>query len=229
MVLIVCSTKKEATCLSEIFYYMGIVSYGTTYYQGLGEVSPMYRAVIMLFPEKFADIRDYIDRVRTYSSVIPIFGVTDNRDQIGRYEKYFSAIYKYSTLSAHLASKMAEYCRSQNQPHIGDYRLAAINATADRDEVEFFGIPIELTKSEKMILRFLMRAYPNPMKSPKILKYAFRQSRVPEQSTVRAHISGINRKYREKFGRNIIMMLPHEGYVILTPMLVKERNLQIEL
>jgi len=226
MVLIISYKNKEARSLSEIFYFMGILSYGTTLYEGLSEISPLYRAIILVHPEKFPDPRDYVERIRSYSSSIPVFGISDDLKSMKQCEEYLSMTFKYATYSSILASKMAKYAHEHKLPVLGDYRVAGINAAADQTNVTCFERPIVLTKTQKMILRFLIRSYPNPMMTRKILKYAFRQSRVPENSTVRTHISIINKKYREMFGRNIITMLPFEGYVIITPKLVKDRNLE---
>jgi hypothetical protein len=50
-----------------------------------------------------------------------------------------------------------------------------------------------------------------------ILKYAFRQSRLPDISNVRTHVSVINKKFRAMRGENLIGFEEGRGYVILTP------------
>ena len=73
MLLIINPSKKVARSVSETFYYMGILSYGATASEGLSEISSLYRAVLIISPEDFPDIVDYIARLKGYKSDIPIY------------------------------------------------------------------------------------------------------------------------------------------------------------
>jgi DNA-binding response OmpR family regulator len=71
-----------------------------------------------------------------------------------------------------------------------------------------------------MIIRYLIRTYPNPTSAQKILKHAYKASKQPDVSNIRTHISVINKKFRTVAGRSLIEMHENLGYRILTPELM---------
>ena len=224
MVLIINRRKKDACYVSEIFHFMGILSYGATPSEALSEISLLYRAVIVMEPNTLPDAPDFVSKLRSYASEVPIFALTDEIDALSHRE-IFDGVYKFSSYSSILAYNIAEFSKKRALPYIGDYRLVGINATCDTGSVSCFDKKIPLTKTEQMILRFLIRAYPLPMNSDKILKYAFRPSRSPEPASIRTHISSINKKFRLETARNVITLVPSKGYVVITPEVIAERNL----
>ena len=228
MVLIVNKKRMAAKTLSEMFRYMGIVSLGVTPSEALSEISPLYRAVIVLNPEELSEPRDFVKRLKSYARMVPVFAVGDNLDGFEA-EDAFEGSFKYSCMSVRLVCYITNYCKKNGLPCIGDYRAAGLNATCDLDSVTYFGEPIRLTKTEAMITRLLIRTYPSPMTKDTILDYVFRASRLPDCASVRTHISGINRKFKAKFGRNIITMIAGHGYVLLTPEIIEEYKLDIAL
>ena len=72
-----------------------------------------------------------------------------------------------------------------------------------------------------MILRYLIAYYPTPQSAKRIVKYAYKPTKKPEISSIRTHISVMNKKFRELTGRNLLLSLDKEGYVVSTPELVK--------
>ena len=68
-----------------------------------------------------------------------------------------------------------------------------------------------------MIVKYLIRTYPRPTSAEEILRYAYRESRTPEISNIRTHISIINKKFRKLTERNLIEMSFGKGYRVLTP------------
>ncbi len=224
MVLIINRRKKDANYVSEIFHYMGILSHGATPAEALSEISLLYRAVIVMEPDTLPDPCDFVSRLRSYAKEVPIFALSDRINDFP-HKEIFDGIYKFSMYSSILAYKIAEYSKQNELPYIGDYRLAGINAMCDVEAVTYFDRHIPLTKTETMILRFLIRSYPLPMNSLSILKYSFRPSRSPECASVRTHICSINKKFRSITSRNIVTLVPDKGYIIITPEIMSDRNL----
>ena len=216
MLLIINQSKRITRSVSEIFYYMGILSYGATPPEGLSEISELYRAVLILSPEEFPDIADYIRRLKSYKGNIPIFAVCNSESE-AKYSNLFDEIYCKPISSAELVDRIMDYFVDEDRPHVGDYRLAGLNASIDQIVTHYYFRPVELTRTETMILRFLMRSYPHPMPVEKILKYAFRHSRKPEPSSIRTHISSINKKFEHQADRRMISSVPGVGYLICTP------------
>lgn len=224
MLLIINPSKKITRSVSETFYYMGILSYGATPTEGLSEISALYRAVLIISPEDFPDVSDYVKRLKAYKADIPIFAVCGKENSY-IFADIFDEVFAKPTFSASLAERIISHANKRKFARIGDYRLAGLDASADFPVPLYFDSKVRLTKTETMILRYLIRSYPLPVNSTNILKYAFRPSRAPESASVRTHISIINKKFEDQAQRRMITLIPHEGYMILTPELVAKGKL----
>ena len=224
MLLVISRNKKTALDIAEVFYFMGYLAYGTTPHCALSEISTQYRAAVVVNPEAIPDVTDFVSRLKSYSSNVPVFAICQG-ECLDKYEKIFDAVYRNGTFSPTLASGISQHLDSRGLPRIGDYRLSGIDASVNRMGVYYFSTRLRFTKTEVMILRYLMRTYPVPRDTRDILSYSYRPSRCPETAGIRTHISLMNKKFREMFGRNIIGSLQGKGYVILTPEIIKENNL----
>ena len=112
---------------------------------------------------------------------------------------------------------MREYISDLSLPLPGEYKLSGINASVNLPFSFAFDKKLPFTKTENMIVRTLISLYPTPIDSKLILKYALRATRLPDVSSIRTHISVINRKFRNISGNNLITMLKGRGYIIATP------------
>ena len=222
MILIINRSKRDAISLAEMFYLMGILAYGATPSEALSEISLQYKIAIVMSPSTLPDKCDYAARLRSYAS-IPIAVMTDEPDE--RDTRTFDLILKQSTYAARLMDTVRSFFEARNTDPPGTYRLDGIRACAESKVPTFLHSALPLTKTETMVLRILIKAYPRPIRAAEILKYAFRQSRYPDVSNVRTHVSLINRKYRELRGENLITFLDGEGYVILTPSIINKRDI----
>ena len=216
MLLIISKTKKTASDVAETFRYMSILAYAATPSEALSEVSELYRAALIISPEKLADAKDFVYRLKGYKSDLPVFAITDEEFDGDTYSS-FDAVFRKPTFSPALAEKIIAFANEHSRSRIGDYRLAGINASSDAFGVTYFDKRIRLTKTEAMILRYLIRSYPLPKDSSDILKYAFKSSRAPEIASVRTHISLMNKKLEAVMEKRAIILIPHEGYLISTP------------
>lgn len=220
MVLIINASKKRAQAVSDIFYYMGVLSYGATPQEALSEISDLYRAIIILDPDNLPDTENYIQKIRSYSSVIPIFAVHgDSKDS--RPDGLFDAHFNDSICSSTLVQHIVRYQIHHKLPLSAHYRLAGIDASCDSARVNVFDKPIDFTKTETMILRYLIATYPLPQNAKSIIKYAFKPLKKPEITSIRTHISVMNRKFRKITGKGLFISLPTQGYIISTPEILK--------
>jgi hypothetical protein len=131
---------------------MSILAYPATHREALSEVSDMYRAALILNPEGFPDIMDYVKRIRAYRSDIPIFALT-SLNPPSYYPDIFDGCFTIPTFTPELAKKIIEYANENNRAKIGDYYLAGFNASSSHLGVSYFYDKISLTKTETMILR----------------------------------------------------------------------------
>lgn len=219
MLLIIDKSKKKANSTAEIFRYMGIVARAETPETALGEVSLLYRAVLLTSPDLVSDLGEYIKSLRSYVSSVPIFALSDT--------KYFGnftpdSVIGAKTTAAMIIKHIKEFCDKHSLIAPGEYKLAGLDASPSLGCVTYYSQPLNLTRTESMILRALMRTYPVPLSPKGILKYAFAQSRLPDVTGIRTHISSINKKFRDIEGRKLIISDDSRGYVILTPLLLRD-------
>ena len=216
MLLIISQSKKNAKSVQETFHYMSILSYGATPHEALSEISEIYRAVLIINPDGFPDINDYVNRLKSYKCDLPIFALTVD-DEKTIYHDIFDGIFTKNSMTPSLASKIIGYANENHRAKIGDYRLAGIDASSNLVGVTYFDRKLSLTKTEAMILRYLLRVYPIPQSPEKIIKYSFKPNRSPETSSIRTHISIMNKKFEKALGKKMIVHAPAKGYLILTP------------
>lgn len=214
MILIINKSKKNARALSDMFYFMGVLSLGVTPKEALSEISPIYKAVIIENPDMLADKEDFVSRLRSYAN-IPIFAITETSSPDDFI--LFDSVLKSGSFASKIYRTIYDYSREHKATPPGAYELAGINASINLTLPKYLYKVLPFTKAETMILRALIRTYPAPAPSKLLLKYAFRQSRVPDISNVRTHISVMNKKFREIADRNIVIFSADEGYRILTP------------
>ncbi len=216
MLLIIDRQKKNADNICEMFYYMGILSYGTTPKHAISEFTPIYKAILVTNPDGIPLIEDFIENLRGYVSTTPIFALCTSEDA-GKYSDLFSKSFYTGTYSSHLAGSMIEYAQNLGLSPIGNYTLAGIDARCDRKHVTYLDEQVDFTKTQTMILRTLIASYPKELTATEILKYSYRQGRLPDPSSIRTHICVMNKAFANKYGRNIISYISERGYSILTP------------
>lgn len=221
MILIINKSRKEAESLAGAFRYMGIIARGETPERTTTEVSTLYRVILIVDPEKLPDECEYIARLRSYIGDIPIIALTGNHQSL---KSQYAARVERTITASKLYQTIRGICDSTAIALPGEYMLAGIDASIDRGVVTYFSEPISLTKTESLILRFLIRTYPLPVAPKVILKYVFSQTKTPEVSSIKTHICAINGKFKERIGRNLIVSIDG-GYVVMTPMLAKEKLL----
>ena len=220
MILIINKSRKDAESLAAAFRYMGVVARGETPEHACAQLSPQYRIILIDEPRSLPDEYEYIIRLRSYISDIPIIALTENADLL---KSQYEATAKRSATAAQLYRTICDICNKIGRYPPGEYMLAGINASVQQGFVTYFSEPVPLTKTERLILRFLIRAYPSPITPKAILKHAFSQAKSPEVSSIKTHVCSINGKFKRHINRNLIVSLDG-GYVVMTPMLAKEKQ-----
>ena len=218
MILIINRSKRDAVNLADMFYLMGILAHGVTPSEALSEISLQYKVALIVSPEALCDRSDFVSRLRSYAS-IPVIALTDSAD--GRDGRIFDLVLKRNSYGSKIIESIRSFCESVGIQPPGTYSLEGIKASAVSKTPTFIHHELPLTKTETMVLRTLIKTYPRRVSAFEILKYAFRQSRLPDISNVRTHISVINKKFRAIQGENLIGFEEGRGYVILTPDVLK--------
>lgn len=212
MILVIDKSRREAAIHADVFHYMGILSYGVCPKDAFSEIGIEYRCVLVVCPEFIPDVKSYVKRLRQYASITPIFALTKNPTR--EFIETFDCVLDLDIQSSTFIKRLTEFCRQRSLPYSGSYLAAGIDASADVEGVFYGRSEIPLTKTEKMILRHLIRCYPRSSSPKNILKHAFKQTRAPLVTSVRTHISQINKKFREAVGITPIHCEEGVGYSI---------------
>ena len=223
MILVIDKHKRAARNLSDALSYMGFISVGLTPSEALSEISTIYRAVIITSVEALPDAEDYVRRLRSYASIVPIFAIFDSPEN-NKYSHLFSASFKRGTYASRLAESIILHCDDMDLSLPGHYALAGLDLSVDLRTPMYFFTPLPFTKTELMILRYLFRIYPATARSEEILKYAYRPAKRPDPANIRTHISIINKKFKAITGRNLVYQVFGKGYSILTPEVMEKFN-----
>ena len=218
MVLVISSSKKKAQLVSDIFYYMGVISYAATPVEALSEFSGIYRAALVIEPNELPDQDEFVYKLHSYARSVPVFAISDADHQVS---KAFDGSFANSIYSSTLVEEIVRYQSERELTLTAHYRLAGIDASCTSERVALFDKTVAFTKTETMILRYLIASYPTPQSAKRIVKYAYKPTKKPEISSIRTHISVMNRKFREIAGKNLCLSVDKEGYVICTPQIVK--------
>ena len=213
MILVIDKLKKNAINVSDMFFYMGVIARPASLHEAFSEISTVYRAIVLLSPSSYPDTEDFITRLQTYSSNTPIFAIGEVDE---RCSELVSRTLPSSAYAAEILSEIIEYTSDKYLPQPGDYRLMGLDLSCTIPSPMYSGTTLPLTKTEAMILRYLIRAYPAAAATEDILKYAYRETRAPESSNIRTHISIINKKFRALTQRNLLEMSLGIGYKFIT-------------
>ena len=216
MILIVHPTFKHAKEIAEIFYYMGIPASARKPKEALSALSLCYRAVLVCNPSALPCPEEYTEKLRAIGGAIPIFALAETVEDYAL-APLFAQTFDMGASSASILLKIRELQKSQDLPLLGAYSLAGLLLDCDLARPYYCDEPMNFTKTEAMILRYLIRTYPEYADVHHILRYAMRPTSLSEPSGIRTHIYGINRKFMAKTGRRLIASVPGEGYRIMTP------------
>ena len=214
MILIIDKTQKRANSAKEVFYYMGFMSGAVTPEHALSEISNRYKAVLIFDAESIRAEDEFIKTLRAYSLGAPIFAVANRVFDTGH---LYDAVFPNSLSFSDILFGVLSYIKERNLAPIGNYRLRGLDASVYPGGVHYFGKPIKFTRTEAMIVRYLILSYPVYARSEDILKYAFKDSRRPEIANVRTHISVINKKFKELTGEPLIASEARVGYKLTAP------------
>ena len=205
MLIITDFNQERREALAELYHYMGVLTLAVSPNELKYSIDPGANAILFASIDGIDARGDMLREIRMYTD-LPIFAITDT--VISGFERTFSNSDTYPDI----LHGIREYGESHKSRAIGDYERCGISVSAFTGDTSFLGEPLPLTKSEIMILRYIIAIYPRPASAEGILRYAFRASRSPEISGVRTHLSVMNKKFREAFGRCLITSDEREGY-----------------
>ena len=214
MLLVIAKNQSDANTVSDIFNYMGVISYGTTPELAANELSNRHSAVMFIHPENINSIRELVEIAKTYSLSSSVFDISDGCDMDPKLYSSCDMVLDDSALSSNILYNIIDYQNKRGMSPLGTYRLAGIDASITNASASYFDTPLELTRIESMILKFLIVSYPIKKSARDILKYAFRSGKISEPSSIRAHICSINSKFNALFGTRPIMSERGVGYYV---------------
>ena len=212
MILVIHTTNYKAQRLAESIKTRGFLAVGVAAKNALKELGPRYRAIIILEPTKIEYMDTLVDGLNNSVFAIPLFTIGEPSLKI-RAELKFSP----DTSVKDIIKKIAAYLIFYNFLPIGNYRAGGFDASVYTKDTMFLDEQIPLTKTERMILRYIIKSYPVPQPIKEILRVVFPHTKMPQPSNVRAHISNMNEKFCHYIGRQKIKFIKDDGYVLITP------------
>ena len=210
MLLIISENEYLSSNMSDTLRYIGVLSYGVKPADAADEISELYNAVLMLEDCSSEKAREAVFAVRQKCDS-PIFGVVSPYSKI---REIFDACFDGTVYSSRLVKEIRRYCKERGFKEIGQYSLGALSAESEGGEVIYKSEKIPLTRAEGNIVRYMISSYPYPKIADEILKHVYPRTRSPEKSSLRTHISSINKKFADLFGKRLISLVQGSGYRI---------------
>lgn len=207
MILITDTNPTRRDAVAEMLYYMGILSHSLPPEDAKDELSDKYSALL------FTSVADSSEEMALADLARERWGMTVAALTVGEDGSAFDVTFPPDALCAEIASGICEYRLTQGLPPLGTYTLGELDVSQDKPNLTYRGAPVTLTRTETMILRYLVRTYPTPASPADVLKYAFRPSRAPELSSVRTHVSVMNKKFRRATGHTLAESTK-SGYIL---------------
>ena len=210
MLLIISENEYLSSNMSDTLRYIGVLSYGVKPAEASEEISDLYSAVLMLEDSTSEKSREAIFAVRR-KTVCPIFGVVSSYSRI---RELFDMCFDGQIYSSRLVKEIRRFSRERGFKEIGQYSLGSLSAESEGGGVLYKSERIPLTRAEGNIVRYMINSYPYPKIADEILKHVYPRTRAPERSSLRTHISSINKKFSDIFGKRLISLVQGEGYRI---------------
>ena len=212
MILVISASQKKASDLADMFRYMGLLTLATTPHAALSKVCYVYRAVILMFPNELPDYHDYVNRLRTYSPTSMIFSVSRKDESIDT--SIFEGGFNNTTYASNMIKKINEFAVEHHVLRIGMYRRFRLDLSVFHTTHMIRNKPFILTKTECMVLRYLIQITPHAATAEEIIKHIYSPSKAPNPANIRTYVSIINKKGRIlNNGKNIISPVKGKGYV----------------
>ena len=212
MILVIHTTNYKAQRFAESIKSRGFLAVGAAAKDALKELGPRYRAIIVLEPIQIEYMHTLVDTLNTSVFATPIFTVGEPSLKINSELKF-----SHDTSAKDVVKKIAAYLNFYGFLSVGNYRAGGFDASVYSKDTTFLDEKIPLTKTECMILRYIIKSYPVPQPIKEILRAVFPHSKPPQPSDVRAHISNMNEKFCHYIGRQKIKFVKDVGYVLITP------------
>lgn len=209
MILTINDFEKCGYGISDMLYHMGVVSISASPGRAYPDISESIKCVILLSPEDIRERREYAEALRAYTEA-PIFAIYDRCEPEDRV--IFDKVFTSYPSAPEFLEEIIRYTRERGLVPPAAYKTERIDASVKLLLPRFDGCDLPLTKSETMILRAVITHHPAPIRAERILRSAFRNTRMPELSCVRTHISLLNKKFRKAYGENLITQINGKGY-----------------
>ena len=85
MILVIDKNRKNALCVADMFFYMGVLAKAATLSEAFSEISNTYRAILLLSPRSYPDAEDFIKLGATRLGTSRIVKIAKNQKSDGGY------------------------------------------------------------------------------------------------------------------------------------------------
>lgn len=229
MILILSDNKEIGENFKDFYFRLGLPSLSTDLHSFHSRIDSKFRAIIILLGSNEAPDCDeeFIRSLRLLFNNTPIFMIKKPPLPPKNTLEEINCVLNIPLAPSLVLEEIHSYQESNRLPKCGVYRLSGLDASLDLKIPTYHGALLPLTAGEKMILRVLIRFYPTPISTSRIIDYAFLKSKIPEKSNIRAHICGINKKFHQVAQRKLIEPADdRRGYIIQTPEIIDSKKIK---
>ncbi len=207
MILVVSEKRSTAAAVADMLYFMGILSYPATPEMAVSEISDKYKAVLILSCQDSENENELTEILRSLFPEIPVFAHGKTVTPF-----IYDSVFESEKSIVEVIKSIKDIARENSLIPPGEYMNFSQKNSLFFEKANI--IFEKFTRTERMIVNLLHLFFPSSATKEEILKYSFRSGRVPDVSSVRTHISLINKKSYIICGRKMIFSSSDGGYIL---------------
>ena len=208
MILVINDDLELCDSITDMFRLHGIPCYGAKLDESTKEPANLYSLVLLPEPFSYCEIAKIIKTIKERFCSLPICKVGIPR--LGDEKLFDTVIYPKGARGGVLSGIVNMVLSAFN---IGKYNADNLRLPTDEKIAYLGSYKINLTKTEGLLLRCIMRSANTGAKKEDLLKYCYRRGSYTELSAIRTHICSINKKCEAICGQKLVCSEKQRYYI----------------
>ncbi len=226
MILLIDNTKRALSEQSLRFYHLGLP---TAAVSSRGALAFLEKHTVdaVFFPhgEQTVGAASLCRRIKEAFPSLPLAVALPKERADALADKFFpfvDNILLSPIAPIHAAETVFEICRLKSGRDLADLHAGPLILNLHLKECCFFTVPVTVSISELLILRYLAERYPAAVSTEELAIFCANPETKRKNGSVRMHISSINRLSKRVFGVPVILYRKGKGYAV-SPLLPEEK------